>query len=122
MAFNGTANLQLASNQAPIGRPSWLSPGRSATEDPEGCVALFIEVVDVQHFAYDMADTQKSSSSGVRRSTRTRTTRDAIAQKSKPEELADAESSELSELSDEESSDFDEPAHRESLTALTLHY
>ncbi|KAF7429026.1 hypothetical protein PC9H_008264 [Pleurotus ostreatus] len=55
-----------------------------------------------------MADAQQSSTSGVRRSTRTRV---ATAQKSKPEELADVESSELSELSDEESSDFDEPAH-----------
>ncbi|KAG9221454.1 hypothetical protein CCMSSC00406_0010145 [Pleurotus cornucopiae] len=59
-----------------------------------------------------MADAQQSSSSGVRRSTRTRTSRVAIPQKPKPEELADVESSELSELSDEESSDFDEPAHR----------
>lgn len=70
-------------------------------------------VVNVQHLAYDMPDTQQASSSGVRRSTRTRTFRVATAQKPKPEEPADVESSELSELSDEESSDFDEPAHRE---------
>ncbi|KAF9496308.1 hypothetical protein BDN71DRAFT_1505820 [Pleurotus eryngii] len=63
-------------------------------------------------FAYDMPDAQRSSSSGVRRSTRTRTSRVATVQQSRPEELADVESSELSELSDEESSDFDEPTHR----------
>ncbi|KAF9486869.1 hypothetical protein BDN71DRAFT_793390 [Pleurotus eryngii] len=59
-----------------------------------------------------MPDAQQSSSSGVRRSTRTRTIRLATVPQSKPEEMADVESSELSELSDEESSDFDEPAHR----------
>ncbi|KAF4598979.1 hypothetical protein EYR38_007392 [Pleurotus pulmonarius] len=60
-----------------------------------------------------MADAQPSTSSGVRRSTRSRTSRVAIAQKPKRSEpAADVESSELSELSEEEASDFEEPAHR----------